>query len=186
MDVIASVETIHARHPLSRPSGPAGAYNTARQTLAVKIVTEDGLVGWGETYALPGVRAAIDSVLTPLLVGADPTRPRRLAARLRQATRNGFALGGVDIALHDLWGKSLGVPIWQLLGGAHRKRVPAYASGLCYQAGRHPAEHWVDEARALVEARVPSCQDAHGPADPAEELALVQRRPRRAAGPTRC
>jgi D-galactarolactone cycloisomerase len=150
---IVSVETIHARHSLSRPTGPAGAYNATRQTLAIKLVTDEGLIGWGEAYALDGVRPALDDVVAPLLIGQDPTEAARLNRQMRDATGgNGFAVGGMDIALHDLWGQALGVPVWRLYGEAHQDAVPAYASGLCYQEGRHPSEHWVGEAeRAMAD-----------------------------------
>src|SRR5215472_1588598 len=63
---------------------------------------------------------------------------------------NGFAVGGIDMALHDLCGKGLGVPIHQLYGGARRSRVPVYASGLCYFPDTDPAMHWLEEACALL------------------------------------
>jgi len=72
---ITAVETIHTRYQLSRPTGPAGAFNAARQALIVKISTDSGLVGWGETYALAGVRAAIEDVLAP-----SSSTPRKIRA----------------------------------------------------------------------------------------------------------
>ena len=69
---ITAVETLHTRYTLSRPTGPAGAFNAERQSIVIKLTTDDGLIGWGETYALAGVRAAIRDVLTPLLIGRDP------------------------------------------------------------------------------------------------------------------
>jgi D-galactarolactone cycloisomerase len=65
---------------------------------------------------------------------------------------NGFAVGGMDLALHDLWGKALGVPVHVLYGGALRHRVPAYASlpGYFDAADRGPEVDWVAEAKALV------------------------------------
>ena len=105
---IASVETIEVCHPLARPVGPASAFNTARRSVYIRITTDDGLVGWGEAYALAGVHAAIRDTLAPLLVGTDPLDVRRLWQTMWVATfENGFAVGGVDIALHDLWGKAL-------------------------------------------------------------------------------
>src|SRR5687767_11272240 len=115
---ITTVETFHLRHTLSRPVGPASAQNTSRQTIILRIATDAGVVGWGETYALAGVRAAIDQVLTPLLLKQDPMDAGRVWQRLWDASfGNGFAVGGIDIALHDLRGKALGAPIHQLYGG---------------------------------------------------------------------
>jgi D-galactarolactone cycloisomerase len=149
---IIAVETIHTRYPLSRPTGPAGAFNAARQSLVIKVTTDAGLIGWGETYALAGVRAAIDRVVAPLLIGGDPLDRARLWQQVWAATfGNGFAVGGIDIALHDLCGKALGVPVHHLYGGAQRSEVPVYASGLCYFPDVDPAAYWEDEAGALVQ-----------------------------------
>src|SRR5690242_16846742 len=148
---LAGFETLLVRHLLSRPTGPAGAYNTQRQTVVIKLTTTDGIVGWGETYAVAGVREAIEATLKPLLLQQDDVASGRVHQRMVDATfGNGFAIGGVDIALHDLRGKALGVPICDLYGGARRTSVRAYASGLCYEQGRDPAETWLDEACALA------------------------------------
>jgi D-galactarolactone cycloisomerase len=173
---ITAVETIHTRYLLSRPTGPAGAFNSARQSVIIKITTDAGLVGWGETYPLAGVRAAIDDVLTPLLVGRDPFDRRRLWLEQWSATfGNGFALGGVDIALHDLCGKALGVPVHQLYGGAVRTRIPVYASGLCYFPGVDPATYWVEEAAGLFERGfVRGIKMRIGRFEPDHELPLVR------------
>ena len=151
------VETFLIRHTLTRPVGPASAQNTSRQTVVVRLASRAGLVGWGETYALAGVRAAIDQVLAPLVVGQDPLRDAgRLWQRLWDASfGNGFAVGGIDMALHDLRGKALGVPIHQLYGGARRSRVALYASS-GYVGDLEPAEQWPAEISRPARARVPS------------------------------
>jgi D-galactarolactone cycloisomerase len=174
---ITAVETIHTRYPLSRPAGPAGAFNPAREALMVKISTDAGLVGWGETYALAGVRAAIDQVLAPLLSGADPLERGRLWRQQWDATfGNGFAVGGTDMALHDVCGKALGVPVHRLYGGALRQRVPVYASGLCYFPDVDPASYWVEEACELIERGfVSGIKMRIGRFDPGHELPLIAR-----------
>jgi D-galactarolactone cycloisomerase len=173
---ITSVETIHVRRTLSRPTGPAGAFNAARQSLLIKISTDAGLDGWGETYALAGVRAAIDTVLAPLLIGRNPLDLRRLWQAQWDATfGNGFAVGGTDIALHDLCGKALGVPVHQLYGGAQRAQVPVYASGMCYFPDVDPASYWVDEACALVQRGYRAIKMRIGRYPPEHELPLVAR-----------
>jgi D-galactarolactone cycloisomerase len=173
---ITSVETIHVRRTLARPTGPAGAFNAARQSLLVKIATDGGLIGWGETYALAGVRSAIDTVLTPLLLGRNPLDRRQLWQAQWDATfGNGFAVGGTDIALHDLCGKALGVPVHQLYGGAQRERVPVYASGLCYFPEVDPASYWVDEACELARRGYRAIKMRIGRYAPDHELPLVRR-----------
>jgi D-galactarolactone cycloisomerase len=148
---IASVETIEVCHPLARPVGPASVFNTARRSIYIRIATDAGLVGWGESYALAGVHAAIRDTLAPLLIGQNPLDIRRLWQAMWVATfENGFAVGGVDIALHDLWGKALGVPIHRLYGGAVRDTVQAYASS-GYIKDMDPAEQWPAEAQDVLQ-----------------------------------
>ena len=148
---IASVETLLLEHKLARPTGPASILNAYRRTLLVRMTTDDGLIGWGETAPLAGVRETIDTAIAPLLVGRDPRAiGRSWRTRWLAPFENGLAVGAVDIALHDLVGQALGVPVHQLYGGARRDRVPVYASGGTYYEGVHPSEVWLAETRDLV------------------------------------
>lgn len=111
------------------------------ETTLVRIESDDGTVGWGEVHApvAPEVtKSIIDTLLAPNLVGADPLNPAVLWDRMYALMRpRGHALGfmpeamsGVDIALYDLAGKILGVPVYTLLGGLRRTSVRTYASVL--------------------------------------------------------
>ena len=132
------------------PRGPSILTYHARETLFIKITSDDGVVGWGETYRMAGVEAAVREVLTPLLIGRDALAMRRLHREMLAATfGNGFAVGGVDLALHDLVGKALGVPVHQLYGGALREQVTAYASLPGYHDDRGPEDHWLNEVLDL-------------------------------------
>lgn len=104
--------------------------------LFVKVTTDDGLYGWGEGSlhgAIESVEAAIRE-LSPVLIGQDPSGPERHWQALYHAWRwrGGptlfTAMGALDIALWDLEGKRLGVPIYRLLGGPFRTRLRGYAS----------------------------------------------------------
>ncbi|WP_226576040.1 mandelate racemase/muconate lactonizing enzyme family protein [Acuticoccus sediminis] len=113
-----------------------------RQSLLIRITTAGGLVGWGETWAFPAAAAAfIRSVLAPVVLGADATRPRKVQAdMLRRVVpdRRGqahMALSAIDIALWDAFGRAAGMPVSALLGGALRDRLLAYASGPLMPAG---------------------------------------------------
>lgn len=105
----------------------------------VRIATDEGLVGWGECFRRARVvaKAAIEQMFRPLLIGADPLNTETIQRQMLRAGAVAGPLGalaiavaGVDIALWDLKGQALGVPIWQLLGGKVRDRVPFYASSL--------------------------------------------------------
>lgn len=104
--------------------------------LFVRIDTDEGLSGWGEGSlhgAIESVETAIRE-LAPHLIGEDPAGPERHWHRLYHAWRwrggavSQTALSALDIALWDLEGKRLGVPVARLLGGAIRTRLRAYAS----------------------------------------------------------
>jgi len=104
--------------------------------LFVRVATDEGLVGWGEGSlhgALESVETAIRE-FAPHLVGEDPAGPERHWQRLYNAWRwrGGAvfqtALAALDIALWDLEGKRLGVPVARLLGGVQRAHLRGYAS----------------------------------------------------------
>ena len=104
--------------------------------LFVRVDTDEGLCGWGEGSlhgALESVEAAIRE-MAPQLVGQDPAGPERHWHRLYHAWRwrGGAtfqtALAALDLALWDLEGKRLGVPVARLLGGPLRTELRAYAS----------------------------------------------------------
>jgi L-alanine-DL-glutamate epimerase-like enolase superfamily enzyme len=104
----------------------------------VRVDTDEGITGWGEAFspaAAPVMITALTRIIAPLAVGRDPTDVAGLMTQLWRATkgmsRNGpvaFALSGLDIALWDIAGKVAGAPIWRLLGGTGKPRIPAYAS----------------------------------------------------------
>ncbi|MBS7811900.1 mandelate racemase/muconate lactonizing enzyme family protein [Roseococcus pinisoli] len=112
------------------------------EMLLVRLETDDGRVGWGEAFghaAIPATRAAIDTVLAPLVLGRDEGDIANLTRQVLHSThllgRNGsfvYGFSGIEIALWDLLGKRAGQPIWQLLGGSRRESLDAYASLLSY------------------------------------------------------
>ena len=127
-----------------RAGTPASSWEgaLAKQVL-VRIDTDGGLTGWGEAFAYGAPLAVcnvIEETFAPMLVGQDPAAIEALVDRLQRVTmvwgRRGlavFALSGVDLALWDLAGKAVGLPVWRLLGGRVQSRVRAYASLLRYE-----------------------------------------------------
>src|SRR5947207_1261601 len=173
---ITSVETIELSHRLNRPTGPASVLNETRSTLIVRIATDEGLIGWGETSPLDGVRETIMGTYANALRGRDPLDAGRVwRAPWLAPFESGLAAGAVDIALHDLRGKALGVPINRLYGGGLRTSVEAYASGLCYFKDVDPADQWMDEALGLVARGFRAIKMRIGRFPPAHEVPLVAR-----------
>jgi L-alanine-DL-glutamate epimerase-like enolase superfamily enzyme len=133
-------------HILVDPAYEADATSSAQDDLVVEVVTDEGLVGIGESdinawvgracIEAPGTHT-MDTGLRQSLLGVDPvsTDPQELWDRLYVATamtgRRGalvHALGALDIALWDLRGKAAGVPTWQLLGEKAASPARPYAS----------------------------------------------------------
>ena len=101
--------------------------------VVVKLVTDEGVTGWGEGVEAPALthQRQADIVtdlegLRSMVVDFDPMRRAELWGRLKAARPTAStAIGAIDIAIHDLVGKMLGVPIHQLIGGAVRDRIHA-------------------------------------------------------------
>lgn len=91
------------------------------------------------------------AALARQLIGADPNERDRIPHRLRQTLTNGFAVAAISIALDDLIGRRLGVPVSTLYGGRWRDRVQPYAASYGSDVRRSTADAWIEEAEALAE-----------------------------------
>jgi galactonate dehydratase len=105
--------------------------------LFVRVVTDEGIHGTGEA-TLNGFGRTCEAAvheLAPLVIGSDPRQVRANAIALHDRVSNEgghihrAALAGIETACWDILGKSLGVPVYQLLGGRVRDTVPCYANG---------------------------------------------------------
>lgn len=108
------------------------------ETTLVRIETDTGIVGWGEAFAPVASKTTatiVEDICRTVIMGHDPHDVEYLWYRTYSAMRErghgtGFfvdALSGVDQALWDIVGKSLGKPVYKLLGGAYRDKVPVYS-----------------------------------------------------------
>lgn len=133
-------ETVNARGYLVR-KGNRTVYPNFDRSVLVRIETQQGVVGWGETYGIvaPGaVGAIINDLLADFTIGRDPSDPVAIYDDLYDLMRvrgytGGFyvdALAAIDIALWDIAGRQAGKPIAALLGGIVHGKIPAYVSGL--------------------------------------------------------
>jgi D-galactarolactone cycloisomerase len=171
---VTAVALFPLRADLAVPRGPSIHTYHSRETLFIKLTTAEGTVGWGETYRMAGVESAIRDVLAPLLIGREAVPSRELHQQMLSATfGNGFAVGGVDLALHDAWGKSLGLPVHALYGGARRSSVEAYASLPGYYLDRAPEGHWRDEVLDLSERGFRCMKFRIGRHPPERELPIL-------------
>lgn len=154
--------------PLGAMTGTKGLWNRLersetvrqggyRQTLLVKVTTNQGIVGWGESHAVmtPRVVATIiTDMFEPILLGEDARRIEALWEKMFSTQKlrgygTGYytrAMAGIDIALWDIVGKAAGMPVYQLLGGKFRDRIPTYQG-----VGGGPPEEVAKNVRELLE-----------------------------------
>lgn len=134
---IEDVRSVSLEAPLDEPFGYAQSWVDTRSATLVRIEASDGTVGWGECWGpSAGNARVVDEILAPELVGEDPTRVEVLYDRCYDRCRATYqtfvplsAVSGVELALWDLKGKLLDVPVYSLLGGDRREAVRAYATG---------------------------------------------------------
>ena len=158
----------------------------------LRLETDDGLVGWGETPAIATwggphgmyfgetsgtVSHVVRDYLLPALESQD-VRQIGLCHQLMDRAIKGhpYAKAAVDLALHDLAGKGAGVPVYQLLGGKLRDSIP-----ICHSLGIMDVQAAVDEAIVAVREGIGTIKCKTG-LDPQRDVDLV-RRLREALGP---
>jgi galactonate dehydratase len=126
----------------------------SRNQLIVKVETDEGIHGWGEAGVSSRELAVGGAVrhYREFLIGRDPRRPGALWQEMYrcQYFEGGRILTGaisaIDIALYDVHGKALGVPVHQLLGGKHRDFVPCFAT-----AGAASQEKLIENTKLLLD-----------------------------------
>src|SRR5438046_8578814 len=145
---ITSVEAIYLRQPEVKFQCDSG-----QDALIVRVKTDAGITGIGEVDSNPmAVKGAIEGPfshttatgLAQVVIGEDPFETEKLWHKMYRANIYGgrrgaglHAISGIDLALWDIKGKALGLPVWRLLGGGFHRRIRCYASSLF---GRTPAE----------------------------------------------
>lgn len=124
-----------------------------RNQMLVKVETNEGIYGWGESGLSTrelGVKGIIDHY-KEWLIGRDPLKRGALWQEMyrSQYFEGGrtltAAISSIDIALYDIVGKKLGVPVYDLLGGKHRNWVPTFATG-----NGNSSEEMIDSAKKMI------------------------------------
>jgi len=133
---------------------PYAVWVGIRNQLLVKIETDEGIFGWGES-GLSGREKAVMGAIehyAQFLIGRDAFA---IGALWQEMYRSQYFEGGrvlqaaisaIDIALYDIKGKALGVPVHQLLGGKQRDVIPTFAS-----TGAPPGPEMIEQAKMLIE-----------------------------------
>lgn len=148
---ITKVETFALVHPLQKAIGVSTALGKSRNSLLIKISTDSGLVGWGETADVGGTQGIIEDHLKEKLLGKNPLEQRKLWRALwGDNFGDGRAVAGVDLALHDVRGKALGQSVAEMYGGRVRDKVMAYAAAMNYTDGVRPEDQFPAEAAGLA------------------------------------
>src|SRR5687768_4000164 len=158
---IVDVKAFPTSFPIPAANRVALGIGTAvkRDAVLVKVTTDEGLVGWGEAHhgrAHTAVAKLIDTTLKQLVLNSDAFDTVGVWEKMYrfQLASHGMgagaclAMSGIDMALWDIRGKALGVPLYRLLGG-RRKPIPAYAGGV--SLGYQPPQALVEEASRSVE-----------------------------------
>jgi galactonate dehydratase len=126
-----------------------------RNQLLVKVETDEGVFGWGESGLSGREKAVVGAIehYAEFLRGRDAFR---IGALWQEMYRSQYFEGGrvlqaaisaIDTALHDIKGKALGVPVYELLGGKQREFIPTFAT-----TSAEPGEAMIDQARMLMDA----------------------------------
>jgi D-galactarolactone cycloisomerase len=129
-----------------------------RDTVVVKIITDEGIIGWGESHhgrAHLAIATLINTTLKQLIVGMEATDTNGVWSRIYRFQLGSHGMGaacamamsGIDIALWDIRGKAVGWPIYKLIGGSSRP-IPAYAGGIAL--GYQPPDDLVAEVGSFV------------------------------------
>ena len=173
------VKTYTLKSELLHPLIWSNGHITHRETVLVRICTNTGIVGWGET-GNSLASSVIQQGLTPLLIGQDPMNRMYLWQKMYGLFYSSnsacglamCAISAIDIALWDIAGKATNLPVYQLLGGRLRQKVSVYATGLYYTVN-NCLSRLQEEANSYVEQSFQAVKMKIGGLDLAEDRKRV-------------
>ncbi len=181
---ISEIRSHVIQYPLEEELGYSQQYYTMRTAHIVEVITDQGLVGWGECFGGGGValanRTIVEQTIAPMLIGMNPLDREviwhKVYNLLRDHGQKGMpiqSLSGIDIALWDIAGKALNLPLYQMLGGAFRQKIPAYGYGMMLQRVDDLAERFAAESAAIIEQGFKAVKMKIG-RGPKEDIELVE------------
>lgn len=138
---ITKVTSHVLQYDLPELLGYSQQYYSKRSAHLVEVTTDEGITGWGECFGPGNIAIAnqviVEKVIQPLVLGMNPLDRdviwHKVYNLLRDHGQKGMpmqSLSGVDIALWDIAGKVAGLPLYQMIGGAHRDSVAVYGYGM--------------------------------------------------------
>ena len=155
--VIEKIESYILKDKLSKSFFFSQWEYSERCICVVKITTSDGQYGWGEGYGPANVLEAGINLLKPIVIGKNPLENEVIWSDMYRKTldfaRRGIlvaSMSAIDVALWDLKGKILGLPVSVLLGGAQRSQVRPYATGLYFSDYNNPSKDFDKEVRQYI------------------------------------
>ncbi|RPD93371.1 mandelate racemase/muconate lactonizing enzyme family protein [Aureibaculum marinum] len=155
--IIEKIETFILKDKLSKSFFFSQWEYSERCICVVKLTASNGEFGWGEGYGPANVLEEGVKLLEPYVVGQNPLENEVIWHNMYRKTldfaRRGIlvaSMSAIDIAIWDLKGKILGLPVSTLLGGAHRKKIRPYATGLYFTDHKNPAKDFTEEATKYV------------------------------------
>ena len=155
--VVEKIESYILKDKLSKSFFFSQWEYSERCICVVKITTSDGQYGWGEGYGPANVLEAGINLLKPMVIGKNPLENEVIWSDMYRKTldfaRRGIlvaSMSAIDVALWDLKGKILGLPVSVLLGGAQRSQVRPYATGLYFSDYNNPSKDFDKEVRQYI------------------------------------
>jgi len=156
---IVEIRGFELRSELPEVQGNSTGFVDHLSTFLVAIRTDTGVVGWGETWVSPATASTlVKRQFGPQLLGRSPLDHGVIwhdLVRQRGYDRRGLtmmAISALDLALWDATARIHEVPVWALLGGRHRDRVFAYASGPYFRKGADPYARFQQEVEGYLAA----------------------------------
>jgi D-galactarolactone cycloisomerase len=154
---IDRIEVRFVEAKLDEPFGWSQRWTDTRSVVVLKVFTDDGVVGWGETYGSQDTVAGIASIARTV-IGVDPANISQIWHKIHRATYQSHGYAGVavmaasaiDTALHDIVGKTTGKPVAEVMGGRLHDSIAVYATGL-YYIDNYALKPHLEEAVGYVE-----------------------------------